>query len=570
MTDNIISQIIKIFGGSKKYSIDSFWSEIKEIKTISHNQLEEKHEANELCQYFSEKESIAKVTFEAIKDNQVSIKSSIDRYVCKKTIYCNHTNYMIFTNSDGKISYIYISGFYSSFSLVNIEKQEIYCIFGSKQSSVSAYTRLLEYVRDNISDVTKYLDKKDHVEFGGILISNPRPFHFFYDLLPGLEIIIKEKENSNNWEKKELDIFFDPESSFIHPNTLFRSGCKIEAARDLEAFSIRNKNKFYISPAINYNFIKEDDELRESIDSKIRSYPPQKNLEFIEKTSPAEREGNKGSILIWIGITSQKRVWLNQEECIISILNTLSDIQKNVTVLFDGWTSCIEPSKADIINSDSDTLIYESIASKLSTKIKTINLIGMSSNEKVTYGNLADIFIANHSAGSLHISRICKKSGISHINTAMEHDYQWHYDVEPLPRHCIENVLDNKNNTIGAIGVDYNVEFRCLSTVFFRKLKELKLLPSKSSVESLVLKATSNYNNIISKKTNLAPFRNLKIKPNSESPDILRDIAIAFEMVGDIKTSYTVMSIARELRPAGPFINKKLNEYKTILMKDKN
>ncbi len=53
-----------------------------------------------------------------------------------------------------------------------------------------------------------------------------------------------------------------------------------------------------------------------------------------------------------------------------------------------------------------------------------------------------------------------------------------------------------------------------------------------------------------------------KIKSNSKSADILRDVALAFEAEGDIITAFSVMKKALELRPNGPFIKRKIEEYK--------
>ena len=50
-----------------------------------------------------------------------------------------------------------------------------------------------------------------------------------------------------------------------------------------------------------------------------------------------------------------------------------------------------------------------------------------------------------------------------------------------------------------------------------------------------------------------------------KSPDILREIALAFEKDGNTKTALLIMEKALELRPNGPFIKKKVEEYKLSL-----
>lgn len=47
--------------------------------------------------------------------------------------------------------------------------------------------------------------------------------------------------------------------------------------------------------------------------------------------------------------------------------------------------------------------------------------------------------------------------------------------------------------------------------------------------------------------------------------DSLRDEAIKFEKKDDIETAYFLMDLARKVRPNGPFIVEKVDEYKTRL-----
>lgn len=57
-----------------------------------------------------------------------------------------------------------------------------------------------------------------------------------------------------------------------------------------------------------------------------------------------------------------------------------------------------------------------------------------------------------------------------------------------------------------------------------------------------------------------------KINTNSGDPaDLLREIAFAFENIGDIQAALKLMEKAHILRPNGPKIKRKINEYKTLL-----
>jgi hypothetical protein len=61
-----------------------------------------------------------------------------------------------------------------------------------------------------------------------------------------------------------------------------------------------------------------------------------------------------------------------------------------------------------------------------------------------------------------------------------------------------------------------------------------------------------------------------KLKVDSEPADILREVAFSFEQSGDIKTACKVMEQAHYLRPQGPLIKQKLDEYWQKLDKQKS
>ena len=49
--------------------------------------------------------------------------------------------------------------------------------------------------------------------------------------------------------------------------------------------------------------------------------------------------------LVWVGITGQKRCWLEQISGTVHILNKLYEYYPNLGVIFDGWTPSLECSK---------------------------------------------------------------------------------------------------------------------------------------------------------------------------------------------------------------------------------
>ncbi len=108
-----------------------------------------------------------------------------------------------------------------------------------------------------------------------------------------------------------------------------------------------------------------------------------------------------------------------------------------------------------------------------------------------------------------------------------------------------------------------------ISYMLFRK-KDLRIvLPHSKQNNDLDL--TSLLNGKLKKVQNLFTVKQTKknlenkIDKTSKSADILRDVAIAFEEIGDIVTAKSLMCQAQLLRPSGVTINKKIKKYDKIL-----
>lgn len=73
-------------------------------------------------------------------------------------------------------------------------------------------------------------------------------------------------------------------------------------------------------------------------------------------------------------------------------------------------------------------------------------------------------------------------------------------------------------------------------------------------------------------ESELEPFARLSstVDSRSKAEDILREVALAFERIGDEQTALIVMQKALEVFPTGPFIKKKVNEYQAFLSNEKN
>lgn len=101
-------------------------------------------------------------------------------------------------------------------------------------------------------------------------------------------------------------------------------------------------------------------------------------------------------------------------------------------------------------------------------------------------------------------------------------------------------------------------------------LENLSLEPGVKGKISKIVKSVCLHRDLSKISKKISPenvFGSLsdKIRPNHKAADILREVAYAFEKSGDIDTACKVMEQAHLLRPKGPFIKQKLEEYRTVL-----
>ena len=90
---------------------------------------------------------------------------------------------------------------------------------------------------------------------------------------------------------------------------------------------------------------------------------------------------------------------------------------------------------------------------------------------------------------------------------------------------------------------------------------EPALIDSLKKAQSLLAKESKGQNSIQRIIDSINSESNLTFDPGNA--DILRDAAISLEM-HDLNTSYDLMTLAKEIRPSGPFIIQRLDEYQSM------
>jgi hypothetical protein len=243
-------------------------------------------------------------------------------------------------------------------------------------------------------------------------------------------------------------------------------------------------------------------------------------------------------LTIWIGITGQKRSWLEQIDGYVSLVKSISAKFDNITVIVDGWTN-YEDDKS--FNKE-DNKVYSIIKDKLSL-IKSINLISLIDENyktKISYANACDYFIANSGTGCMVPFAICNIKGVIHGNGRV-HTFRKIYN---------ENVREVSKDKIIAeqIGIPMYTSYSIAWEVIYNYLMELMADSTRLNEPNLDSKII---------------FSKWVYSEKARPADALRDLAFAFHQTGDTKVAYSIMCKALEQRPDGPLIRQKVEEWKS-------
>lgn len=474
------------------------------------------------------------------KQNFVEVSKTINSILEKEHIHLNHpfnskvkttcrsnlrvrmANVLFFSDDQGGNRWCVIQ-ITNLIDGILVENECYQFLKWSPKSNISNVSRdLIETI-----DTNAFYSKR--CLFGGLLVSQKTPYHYFYDQLiniPPFEDTIRKKNKNIVTDK---DCFFPPTFKnnynkspgnkyyYIFPNT-------ITGARQTNS----NRVNFYL------NAKKMEDRIKHlSIENKKDKTPDLSCFDLV----------------LWIGITGQKRSWLEQSIGYQKIINSLDPFYKKILILFDGMTAL--NNKEEIHKTEED--IVNNIKKNINPEIEAISLIGKDYQTKVSYCNKIDIFIANAGTGSMVPLRFCKKPGVLHSNSSL---FTFRYDYGELVRRVDSKFVQDQLPNDTKISVDrisYHIHWKHIYNELVLLLNTIK-------------KGTLPYKNIkdSNKKITSSEFESLKkrLSNSSDSADILRETAILFEKSGDYKTALSIMSQAKLLRPTGPVICKKLEEYK--------
>lgn len=359
-----------------------------------------------------------------------------------------NVNYLKFHSQDGDF---YIIQFLHTIDAIYFPKYDLLFRADHSHLDMQHIKSLLQYLFFE-TDLTKdtHLHKKNLI-YKGIVLNGISPYHFYYDVLPVFEYM-----NANgDFIHKIKHLFSLNAKSYFSINSLYDLDI-VETpitSEDLQSI-IEKDNEFVLQVGTSYKNI--SNLMIQSLDERLLA----KSLKKYTYDSKIEKNKIKASgLVLWIGISSQKRAWINQNDLIIKLLDELSLKYKNITVIFDGMTKSIFPMYDTEKAVSDDMFIVDKISLSLKKNIFPINLINKTSSEKLYYAALSDFFIANYSTGSIYPSRMLKKHGVTHLSNTMfdiVKDIHIHHNIEHFPKEATLDIPNTKESRVDF--VSYQLE----------------------------------------------------------------------------------------------------------------
>ncbi len=133
--------------------------------------------------------------------------------------------------------------------------------------------------------------------------------------------------------------------------------------------------------------------------------------------------------VIWFGIRSNYRRWINQIEGISSVINSLHKDYPNLAVILDGWSrvpgydNMPLHQAADGVKKPQEMVTNESriideIRRRVSSNVLSLSLVDQMTYDKVLYATSSDLFVCPFSSGDTYTARVAGIQGVYHTNVA--------------------------------------------------------------------------------------------------------------------------------------------------------
>lgn len=234
-------------------------------------------------------------------------------------------------------------------------------------------------------------------QYGGLLVKHPRPYHYIYEQLMSVSIIYNSRHKFTN----VISYNFEVSLSFFDLRDVIPEAVPI---------SSEHEDFYYLSPALSVRSDTSDFKFQD-----IESFTFNSLVSKYTNSEMTVTLKEKYDFIIWLGITGQKRGWVEQVEGYRLIIEKLKNHYGKVLVLVDGWTSFYSGK----IKKISDDAVFNELSEGVSENITFLSMIGMPYSMKIDLCNVSNYFVCNGGSGSLIPVKFSKTNGYIHSNKSL-------------------------------------------------------------------------------------------------------------------------------------------------------
>ena len=236
--------------------------------------------------------------------------------------------------------------------------------------------------------------------YGGVCLGQNNPFHFFYDQFINLTAILKEQSLGRPQVASGKGMYFLPDLPI-----------------GIDCIEMKESHYYFFPTVYGANERKKIDRLRYYAEARLME-------DALASACPARMPDSDYDLVLWIGLTGQKRSWVEQVEGYSAIIRKLADNFPNMLVYMDGMTA---PHGAKIKNLP-DEEIATQIAEAIGNRVVLHSLVGLDYPEKIARCHSVDAFVANGGTGGFVPLRVCRKPGVLHSNQTL-----WTFSGDTYP-----------------------------------------------------------------------------------------------------------------------------------------
>lgn len=391
-----------------------------------------KKRLKKLLVLFRREEFIGDLFRTAKQKNFIELPSIYSNHLakCSFNIYSAGKNFLRFADRNGKIFYVIQNPRYFLHSVYLPEENIIF----SNVAGKSQITPMLRSFHNDLKNVEKISTIESRRNFLGVINGYSRPYHYFRDKITTL-LFLEEY-------LADMPILTLQDQAFLNAD-LINDGPESLVSGSLNSYIIKHEG-FALDPAGSFS-----PTYRNNMQFAAASVRKKICAKF-ENTELAELLAEHSPV-IWFGVCSQKRTWLNQTSTVAALIDSIIAIYPNALFIFDGLTAPVGSNEDEFRNTVAvgEVKSLEAIWKKVKTaaQARYLSLIGAHAEKKIFAGNKVDFFLSSALTDSIWIAHFNRKRGMAYVATVAKTDEHYHPKTYIVPTKYVrdEESADSKN-----------------------------------------------------------------------------------------------------------------------------